>query len=197
MCPLQLGHASLAVAVLLCAVALGTPAAQGDFAGLFDIGGAVGCTREARAVRRSSLKLATAAPPGSGARTSTSPGRRRWVSRAWPLSPVVAPMIDQGGDAPQRQRPPEPQRPRRHAADRPWTPLLTSNTAPRRKRSRLFIPLRRPSLGGSLSGSTPAPTRDVLGLVLVDAYSETLETLLTPQRWAALARSTCSPAATR
>jgi hypothetical protein len=61
----------------------------------------------------------------------------------------------------------------------------------------LFIPLRRPSLGGSLSGSTPAPTRDVLGLVLVDAYSETLETLLTPQRWAALARSTCSPAATR
>ena len=157
MCPLQLGHASLAVAVLLCAVALGTPAAQGDFAGLFDIGGAVGCTREARAVRRSSLKLATAAPPGSGARTSTSPGRR----------------------------------------DRPWTPLLTSNTAPRRKRSRLFIPLRRPSLGGSLSGSTPAPTRDVLGLVLVDAYSETLETLLTPQRWAALARSTCSPAATR
>ena len=136
MCPLQLGHASLAVAVLLCAVALGTPAAQGDFAGLFDIGGAVGCTREARAVRRSSLKLATAAPPGSGARTSISPGRRRWVSRAWPLSPVVAPMIDQGGDAPQRQRPPEPQRPRRHAADRPWTPLLTSNTAPRRKRSR-------------------------------------------------------------
>ena len=95
------------------------PAAQGDFAG-----GAVGCTREARAVRRSSLKLATVAPPGSGARTSTSPGRRRWFSRAWPLSPAVAPMIDQGGDAPQRQRPPEPQRPRRHAADRPWTPLL-------------------------------------------------------------------------
>src|SRR5258708_5470877 len=28
--------------------------------------------------------------------------------------------------------------------------------------------------------------RDVLGLVLVDAYSETLETLLTPERWAAL-----------
>jgi hypothetical protein len=28
--------------------------------------------------------------------------------------------------------------------------------------------------------------RDVLGLVLVDAYSEKLETLLTPQRWAAL-----------
>ena len=143
MCPLQLGHASLAVAVLLCAVALGTPRRRVTSRASLTFGGAVGCTREARAVRRSSLKLATAAPPGSGARTSTSPGRRRWVSRAWPLSPVVAPMIDQGGDAPQRQRPPEPQRPRRHAADRPWTPLLTSNTAPRRKRS-----LRRPSLGG-------------------------------------------------
>jgi hypothetical protein len=54
MCPLQLRHASsaLAVAVLLFAVALGTPraaspvadAAQGDFAGLVDIGGAAGCT---------------------------------------------------------------------------------------------------------------------------------------------------------
>jgi pimeloyl-ACP methyl ester carboxylesterase len=30
--------------------------------------------------------------------------------------------------------------------------------------------------------------RDVLGLVLVDAYSEKLETLLTPERWAALVR---------
>ena len=30
--------------------------------------------------------------------------------------------------------------------------------------------------------------RDVLGLVLVDAYSEMLETLLTPERWAALVR---------
>jgi hypothetical protein len=48
MCPLQLRRASsaLALAVLLCAVALGTPraaspvadAAQGDFAGLVDIG---------------------------------------------------------------------------------------------------------------------------------------------------------------
>jgi pimeloyl-ACP methyl ester carboxylesterase len=30
--------------------------------------------------------------------------------------------------------------------------------------------------------------RDVVGLVLVDAYSEKLETLLTPQQWAALVR---------
>ena len=47
----------------------------------------------ARAVRWSCLKLATAAPPGSGARTSTSRGRRgRWCSQAWPFSPVFAPM---------------------------------------------------------------------------------------------------------
>jgi pimeloyl-ACP methyl ester carboxylesterase len=45
------------------------------------------------------------------------------------------------------------------------------------------------SLGGLFvrlyAGTYP---RDVLGLVLVDAYSETLETLLTRERWAALVR---------
>jgi len=40
----------------------------------------------------------------------------------------------------------------------------------------------------SSSGFTRAPTPDVVGLILVDAYSERLETLLTPERWAALVR---------
>jgi hypothetical protein len=73
--------AALAVAVLLFAVPLGVlraaspvvDAAQGDFAGLIDIGVVAACTWSAgaRAVRWSCLKLATAAPPGSGTRTTS------------------------------------------------------------------------------------------------------------------------------
>src|SRR6476659_131760 len=41
---------------------------------------------------------------------------------------------------------------------------------------------------GSLRLYASTYPRDVLGLVPVDAYSETLETLLTPERWEALVR---------
>jgi hypothetical protein len=41
---------------------------------------------------------------------------------------------------------------------------------------------------GSLRLYASTYPRDVLGLVLVDAYSETLETLLTPERWEVLVR---------
>ena len=43
-------------------------------------------------------------------------------------------------------------------------------------------------LAGFLSGSTRAPTRmKFSGMVLVDALSESIETLLTPDEWSAYA----------
>ena len=202
MCPLQLRHASsaLAVAVLLFAVALGTPraaspvadAAQGDFAGLVDIGGGRRLYIECRGTGSPAVVLE------AGYRSSA----RIW-SEDFHQSGAPRPMVLAGVAAFTRVC----------AYDRPGTVALPNDNV-RQSRSDP-VPMPRTALDGvadlhallraagvpgsyvfaghSLGGlfvrlyASTYP-RDVLGLVLVDAYSEKLETLLTPERWAALVR---------
>ena len=143
MCPLQLGHASLAVAVLLCAVALGTPRRRVASRASLTLGvpsvvqergtGSPAVVLEAG--YRSSARIWSEDLHQSGAPP---------MVLSWPLSPAVAPMIDQGGetllnDNVRQSRSDPVAMPRTGPGRR----CLTSNTAPRRKRS-----LRRPSLGG-------------------------------------------------
>jgi len=202
MCPLQLRHASsaLAVAVLLFAVALGTPraaspvpdAAQGDFAGLVDIGGGRRLYIECRGTGSPAVVLE------AGYRSSA----RIW-SEDFHQSGAPRPMVLAGVAAFTRVC----------AYDRPGTVALPNDNV-RQSRSDP-VPMPRTALdavadlhallraagvpgsyvfaGHSLGGLfvrlyASAYPRDVLGLVLVDAYSEKLETLLTPERWAALVR---------
>ena len=202
MCPLQLRHASsaLAVAVLLFAVALGTSraaspvadAAQGDFAGLVDIGGGRRLYLECRGTGSPAVVLE------AGYRSSA----RIW-SEDFHQSGAPRPMVLAGVAAFTRVC----------AYDRPGTVALPNDNV-RQSRSDP-VPMPRTALDGvadlhallraagvpgsyvfaghSLGGlfvrlyASTYP-RDVLGLVLVDAYSEKLETLLTPERWAALVR---------
>jgi pimeloyl-ACP methyl ester carboxylesterase len=200
--PLQLRHASpaRAVAILLFAVALGSPraaspvadAAQGDFAGLVDIGGGRRLYLECR---------------GTGSPVVVLEAGYRSSARIWSedlhQSGAPRPMVLAGVAAFTRVC----------AYDRPGTVALLNDNV-RQSRSDP-VPMPRTALdvvadlhallraagvpgsyvfaGHSLGGlfvrlyASTYP-RDVLGLVLVDAYSETLETLLTPQRWAALVR---------
>jgi pimeloyl-ACP methyl ester carboxylesterase len=84
--------------------------------------------------------------------------------------------------SPSRSDPvPQPRTPPEAVADLPYT-------APRRRCTGRYV-LVGHSLGGlfvRLYASTYP--EDVVGLILVDPYSERLETLLKPERWAALVR---------
>jgi pimeloyl-ACP methyl ester carboxylesterase len=199
---LQLRHAfpALAVAVFLFAFALGTPraaspaasAAQGDFAGFVDIG----------AGRRLYLECR-----GTGSPVVVLEAGYRSSARIWSedLHQSGAPrtMVLAGVGVFTRVC----------AYDRPGT-VAALNDNVRQSRSDP-VPMPRTALdvvadlhallraagvpapyvfaGHSLGGlfvrlyASTYP-RDVLGLVLVDAYSEMLETLFTPERWAALVR---------
>ncbi len=200
MCPLQLRRAScaLALAVLLCAVALGTPraasqvpdAAQGDFADLVDIGGGRRLYIECRGTGSPAVVLE--AGYRSSARIWSEDLHQSGAPRPMVLADVAAFT-------------------RVCAYDRPGTVALLNDDVRQSRSDPVAMPrtaldavadlhalLRAAGVPGSyvfaghsLGGlfvrlyASTYP-RDVLGLVLVDAYSETLETLLTPERWAAL-----------
>jgi pimeloyl-ACP methyl ester carboxylesterase len=200
--PLQLRHArpALAVAILLFAVALGTPrvasrvadAGQDDFAGLVDIGGGRRLYLECR---------------GTGSPVVVLEAGYRSSARIWSedlqRSGVPRPMVLAGAAAFTRVC----------AYDRPGTVTLLNDNVRQSRSDPVLMPrtaldvvadlhgllgsagvpgsyvLAGHSLGGlfvRLYASTYPG--DVVGLVLVDAYSEALETLLTPERWAALVR---------
>jgi hypothetical protein len=208
---LQLRHAPpvLAVAVLLFVFALGTlraaspaaSAAHGDFAGLVDIG----------AGRRLYLECR-----GTGSPVVVLEAGYRSSARIWSedLHQSGAPRTMVLADVAVFTRV--------CAYDRPGTVAALNNNV-RQSRSDA-VPMPRTALdvvadlhallraagvpapyvfaGHSLGGlfvrlyASTYP-RDVLGLVLVDAYSEMLETLFTPERWAALVRLNVRSAATR
>jgi pimeloyl-ACP methyl ester carboxylesterase len=200
MCPLRHASSALAVAVLLFAVGLGTPraaspvadAAQGDFAGLVDIGGG----------RRPYIECR-----GSGSPAVVLEAGYRSSARIWSedlhQSGAPRPMVLAGVAAFTRVC----------AYDRPGTVAPLNDDVRQSRSDPVAMPrtamdavadlhalLRAAGVPGSyvfaghsLGGlfvrlyASTYP-RDVLGLVLVDAYSETLETLLTPERWEALVR---------
>ena len=200
MCPLRHASSALAVAVLLFAVGLGTPraaspvadAAQGDFAGLFDIGGGRRLYIECRGTGSPAVILE------AGYRSSA----RIWSEDLHP-SGAPRPMVLAGVAAFTRVC----------AYDRPGTVAPLNDDVRQSRSDPVAMPrtamdavadlhalLRAAGVPGSyvfaghsLGGlfvrlyASTYP-RDVLGLVLVDAYSETLETLLTPERWEALVR---------
>jgi|EndMetStandDraft_8_1072994.scaffolds.fasta_scaffold72859_2 pimeloyl-ACP methyl ester carboxylesterase len=202
MCPLRLHHASpaLALAALLLAVVLDSAraaspmadAAQGDFAGLVDIGGGRRLYLECR---------------GTGSPVVVLEAGYRGSARLWSedlqQSGAPRPMVLAGVSAFSRVC----------AYDRPGTVASLNDNVRESRSDPVLMPrtavdvvadfhallraagvpgpyvLAGHSLGGffaRLYASTYP--RDVAGLILVDAYSEALETLLTPDRWAALVR---------
>jgi pimeloyl-ACP methyl ester carboxylesterase len=199
---LQLRHAppALAVAVLLFAFALSTPraaspaesAAQGDFAGFVDIGAGRRLYLECRGT--GSPVVVLEAGYRSSARIWSEDLHQSGAPRTMVLAGVAVFT-------------------RVCAYDRPGT-VAALNDNVRQSRSDP-VPMPRTALDVVAdlhallrAAAVPAPyvfaghslgglfvrlyastyPRDVLGLVLVDAYSEMLETLLTPERWAALVR---------
>ena len=201
MCPLlQLCHSppALAVAVLLFAFALGTPraaspaasAAQGDFAGFVDIGSG----------RRPYLECR-----GTGSPVVVLEAGYRSPARIWSedLHQSGAPrtMVLAGVAVFTRVC----------AHDRPGTVAVLNDNVRQSRSDPVPMPRTALDVVADLhallrAAGVPAPyvfaghslgglfvrlyastyPRDVLGLVLVDAYSEMLETLLTPERRAAL-----------
>jgi pimeloyl-ACP methyl ester carboxylesterase len=200
--PLQFRHAppALAVAVILFTFALGTPlaaspaasAAQGDFSGFVDIGAGRHLYLECR---------------GTGSPVVVLEAGYRSSARVWSedLHQSGAPrmMVFAGVAVFTRVC----------AYDRPGTVAALNDNVRQSRSDPVPMPrtavdvvddlhalLRAAGIPGPyvFAGHSPgglfvrlyASTypRDVLGLVLVDAYSEKLETLLTPRRWAALVR---------
>ena len=191
--------AALAVAALLFAVPLGVlraaspvaDAAQGDFAGLVDIGGGRRLYLECRgtgspvvvleAGYRSSARIWNEDYKSGAPRMMVLAGVAAFTRVcAYDRPGTVAPLND--NVRPSRSDPiPMPRAARDAVAD--LHALLRAAAVPG---PYVFA---GHSLGGlfvRLYASTYP--RDVVGLVLVDAYSEMLETLLTAERWAALVR---------
>jgi len=200
--PLTLRHAfsAVAVALLLLAFDLGTSsaaspvadAAQGDFAGLVDIGGGRRLYLECR---------------GTGSPTVVLEAGYRSSAKIWsddlrqPKAP--RPMVLAGVAAFTRVC----------AYDRPGTTSLLNDDVIPSRSDPVRMPRTAPDVVADLhallrTAGVPGPyvfaghslgglfvrlyastyPRDVVGLILVDAYSERLETLLPPERWAALVR---------
>ena len=191
--------AALAVAVLLFAVPLGVlraaspvaDAAQGDFARLVDIGDGRRLYLECR---------------GTGSPVVVLEAGYRSSARIWSedyKSGAPRMMVLAGVAAFTRVC----------AYDRPGTVAHLNNNVRQSRSDPLPMPRTAPAVVADLhallhAAGVPGPyifaghslggfivrlyastyPRDVLGLVLVDAYSEMLETLLTPERWAALVR---------
>ncbi len=201
--PLQLRHAvrALVVAIPLGAAAtLGIPraassaevAAQGNFAGLIDIGGGRRIYLECRGTGSPTVVLE--AGYRSSARFWSEDLRQAGAPRTMVLAGVsgftrvcaydrpgtVAPLKD--NVRPSRSDPvPQPRTAPDAVADL-HTLLLSAG-----------VPGPYVLAGHSLGGLfvrlyTSTYPLDVVGLILVDAYSERLETLLTPERWSALVR---------
>ena len=199
---LQLCHSppALAVAVLLFAFALGTAraaspaasAAQGDFAGFVDIGSGRRLYLECR---------------GTGSPVVVLEAGYRSAARIWSedLHQPGAPrtMVLAGVAVFTRVC----------AYDRPGTVAALNDNVRQSRSDPAPMPRTAQDVVADLhallrAAGVPAPyvfaghslgglfvrlyastyPRDVLGLVLVDAYSEMLETRLTPERWAALVR---------
>ena len=200
--PLQIRDAStgLAVAVLMFAFAVSAlraaspvaDATQGDFTGLVDIGGGRRLYLECR---------------GAGSPTVILEAGYRSSARIWSedlhQSRATRPMVLAGVAAFTRVC----------AYDRPGTVAsLNDNVRPSRS-DPIPMPRAAPDVVADLhallsAAGVPAPyvfaghslgglfvrlyastyPHDVRGLILVDAYSEMLEMLLTPERWAALVR---------
>jgi pimeloyl-ACP methyl ester carboxylesterase len=183
---------ALAVAVLLGAVVLGSLAAQDDFAGLVDIGGGRRLYLECRGTGSPTVVLE--AGSRSSARVWSDDFRQLEAPRMMVLAGVaaftrvcaydrpgtVAPLKDDV--RPSRSDPvPQPRTASDAVAD--LHTLLRAAAIPSP-----YV-LAGHSLGGlfvRLYASTYPG--EVVGLILVDAYSEWLETLLTPKQWAALVR---------
>jgi pimeloyl-ACP methyl ester carboxylesterase len=201
MCPLHLRHACLAltVIILLLAVPLGTSraaspvtdAVPGDFARLVDIAGGRRLYLECRGTGRPTVVLE------AGYRSSA----RIWSEDL--KSGAPRPMVLAGVAA------------FTHVCvyDRPGTVALLNDNVRQSRSDAVPMPRTAPNVVADLhallrAAGVPGPyvfaghslgglfvrlyastyPRDVLGLVLVDPYSEVLETLLSPERWAALVR---------
>jgi pimeloyl-ACP methyl ester carboxylesterase len=200
--PLQPRHAlsALAVAVVLFAFVLGTTraaspaasAAQGDFAGLVDIGSGRRLYLECRGM--GSPVVVLEAGYRSSARVWSEDLHQSGAPRTMVLAGVAAFT-------------------RVCAYDRPGTVAALNGNVRQSRSDPVPMPRTAAEVVADLhtllrAAGIPGPyvfaghslgglfvrlyastyPREVLGLVLVDAYSEKLETLLTPQRWAALVR---------
>ena len=166
-------------------------ATSGDFAGLVDIGGRCSTwSATARAAPPSCWWPATARPAATGPTIcSTRMRRGRWSCPAWPSPPASVPTTAQEpiasiGEDDFLSRSDPIAQPRTstevvaelhallQAAEIPGPYVLAGH-----------------SLGGFFARLYASTYPDeVVGIVLVDAYSELLESVMPPERWQALVR---------
>jgi len=191
---------TLALAVLLFVFALGNPcaaspagsAAQGDFAGFVDIGAGRRLYLECRGT--GSPVVVLEAGYRSSARIWSEDLHQSGAPRTMVLAGVAVFT-------------------RVCAYDRPGTVAAVNDSVRQSRSDPVPMPRTAPDVVADLhallrTARVPAPyvfaghslgglvvrlytstyPGDVVGLVLIDAYSEMLETLLTPERWAALVR---------
>jgi len=191
---------TLALAVLLFVFALGNPcaaspagsAAQGDFAGFVDIGAGRRLYLECRGT--GSPVVVLEAGYRSSARIWSEDLHQSGAPRTMVLAGVAVFT-------------------RVCAYDRPGTVAAVNDSVRQSRSDPVPMPRTAPDVVADLhallrTARVPAPYMfaghslgglvvrlytstypgDVVGLVLIDAYSEMLETLLTPERWAALVR---------
>jgi len=191
---------TLALAVLLFVFALGNPcvaspagsAAQGDFAGFVDIGAGRRLYLECRGT--GSPVVVLEAGYRSSARIWSEDLHQSGAPRTMVLAGVAVFT-------------------RVCAYDRPGTVAAVNDSVRQSRSDPVPMPRTAPDVVADLhallrTAGVPAPyvfaghslgglvvrlytstyPGDVVGLVLIDAYSEMLETLLTPERWAALVR---------
>jgi pimeloyl-ACP methyl ester carboxylesterase len=192
--------ATLSLAALLFVFALGNPcaaspagsAAQGDFAGFVDIGAGRRLYLECRGT--GSPVVVLEAGYRSSARIWSEDLHQSGAPRTMVLAGVAVFT-------------------RVCAYDRPGTVAAVNDSVRQSRSDPVPMPRTAPDVVADLhallrTAGVPAPyvfaghslgglfvrlytstyPRDVVGLVLIDAYSEMLETLLTPERWAALVR---------
>jgi pimeloyl-ACP methyl ester carboxylesterase len=191
---------TLTLAVLLFVFALGNPCAaspagsvaQGDFAGFVDIGAGRRLYLECRGT--GSPVVVLEAGYRSSARIWSEDLHQSGAPRTMVLAGVAVFT-------------------RVCAYDRPGTVAAVNDSVRQSRSDPVPMPRTAPDVVADLhallrTAGVPAPyvlaghslgglfvrlytstyPRDVVGLVLIDAYSEMLETLLTPERWAALVR---------
>ena len=167
-------------------------AASGDFAGLVDIGGRklyLECHGDGQSDRDPGGGLPRVWPLLDGRLAPPGRAAGRWCCPGWPSSPASVPTT---------ARAPSPPSARMLLVSRSdaiaqprTTPEVVADLHALLQAAAIPGPyvLAGHSLGGFMARLYAATYPDeVVGLVLVDAYSERLETLMPPERWAAIVR---------